>query len=284
MSADPTDKRIKFKPKDGYIDKPINVPCGKCIGCKKRKSNDWAIRCMHEADIHAKNCVVTLTYDDKHLPLDRSVKKGEVSYFLKQLRKKIAPKRCRFFACGEYGDKNHRPHYHIMLFGYDFPDKMFCGKSDKGSMQYRSEFLEKIWVKGYSSIGDLTYSSARYIAGYLQKKLDIHELNDEKYIIWPNYNYAVSLEFCLMSRRPGIGSYWYEKFESDCKKDYLIIDGVKTGVPKYYRDKMKITDEKTYEKNRIERRAHKQNTYEENEREEKFNLELTKLRQGALNA
>jgi uncharacterized protein (DUF736 family) len=41
-------------------------------------------------------------------------------------------------------------------------------------------------------------------------------------------------EFCLMSRRPGIGKNWLEKFKSDTDKDFVTIRGDKMALPKYY--------------------------------------------------
>jgi uncharacterized protein (DUF736 family) len=41
-------------------------------------------------------------------------------------------------------------------------------------------------------------------------------------------------EFCLMSRRPGIGKTWLEKFRTDTDKDFVTIRGDKMALPKYY--------------------------------------------------
>ena len=40
----------------------LKVPCGQCIGCRLERSRQWAIRCMHEASLHDKNCFITLTF------------------------------------------------------------------------------------------------------------------------------------------------------------------------------------------------------------------------------
>ena len=44
---------------------------------------------------------------------------------MKKLRGRLSPKRVRYFHCGEYGEKFSRPHYHVCLFGFGFPDKVF---------------------------------------------------------------------------------------------------------------------------------------------------------------
>lgn len=284
-SADPQDRRIKFKKSEGYVDKPIQVPCGKCLGCKKAKSLSWSLRCRHEAQMHTKNCVLTLTYDNENLPLNGSISKEEVSTFMKRLRKKIAPKTCRFFACGEYGDKNYRPHYHIIIFGYDFTDKKLFKIGQSGSRQFVSELLNTIWKKGFATIGEVTEASCHYVAGYLQKKLNKEELECGKK--WIPLGYYVEPEFALMSRRPGIGAYWLDRYESDIKKDYIVVEGKRTGVPRYYRETLKERSPVIYEQNRLKRRCFSsghEKTYEDMAREEKYNEKILKLREGELNA
>lgn len=43
----------------------MHLPCGRCIGCKLERSKQWAIRLMHEAQLHEANSFLNLTYDDK---------------------------------------------------------------------------------------------------------------------------------------------------------------------------------------------------------------------------
>ena len=119
-SKDPKDKRIKFNIKEGYYDQPLDVPCGKCIGCMERYSKEWAIRSMHEAQTSYSSCFLTLTYDDENYPEDNSIRKEVLSYFMKDLRKKVNPIPIRFFGCGEYGSTGGRAHYHVIIFNYDF--------------------------------------------------------------------------------------------------------------------------------------------------------------------
>ena len=47
--------------------KGFNLPCGQCIGCKLSYARQWAIRCLHEAQMHESNCFITLTFNDEHL-------------------------------------------------------------------------------------------------------------------------------------------------------------------------------------------------------------------------
>ena len=149
---------------------PIS-PCGQCIGCRIDRSRQWAARCVHEAQLHTDNCFLTLTYADEHLPKHNSVSVKELQLFMRYLRRAIYPTKVRFFACGEYGDQFNRPHYHIALFGYDFPDKELFTKRRANNL-YISETLNKIWGKGHCSIGELNYQSAAYIARYVVKKIN----------------------------------------------------------------------------------------------------------------
>ena len=43
------------------------VPCGRCIGCRVERSRQWALRCVHEAELYEENCFITLTFNDEFL-------------------------------------------------------------------------------------------------------------------------------------------------------------------------------------------------------------------------
>lgn len=172
-----------------YGDALVPLPCGHCLGCSLDKSKDWAVRCVLESSDHEANCFLTLTYDEAHCP--NKLDKKEVSSFLKRLRARHPGLELKFFSCGEYGSLNGRPHYHLILFGYDFPDKeLFC--HDGVSHIFRSKELESLWTFGISSIGDVTLESCAYVARYSLKKQEN----------------ARGDEFLLMSRRPGIAANW----------------------------------------------------------------------------
>ena len=120
-----TGKRsVVFSRNSGYDDRRVSVPCGQCIGCRLERSRQWAVRCVHESSLHRFSSFITLTYNDEHLPSDRSLNVEHFQRFMKRLRKHLEPLKIRFFHCGEYGDKFRRPHYHAIVFGYDFPDRI----------------------------------------------------------------------------------------------------------------------------------------------------------------
>jgi hypothetical protein len=136
-------RKIVFNDRAGYKDLPVTVPCGQCTGCRLERSRQWAIRCFHEASLYENNCFITLTYSEQFLPADRSVSVREFQLFMKRLRKKYGPG-IRFFACGEYGEKFSRPHYHACLFNHDFKDRELF-KIQNDNRYYTSEELSSIW-------------------------------------------------------------------------------------------------------------------------------------------
>ena len=157
---------------DHVTEHVFNLPCGKCIGCRLNYAREWALRCVHEAKMHDNNSFITLTFNDEHLPKDGSLNVATFQRFMKRLRAGTK-KQLRFFHSGEYGEKYGRPHYHALIFGYDFPDKKIHYKNKKNPSLnlYTSEELLKYWPYGHNMIGNLTYESASYTARYILKKI-----------------------------------------------------------------------------------------------------------------
>lgn len=218
--------------------KGFNIPCGQCIGCRLNYSRQWAIRIVHEAQMHEYNCFITLTFSQEHLeqrdnPLSLDV--SEYQRFMKRLRKRFG-NNVRFFHCGEYGDQNKRPHYHAIIFGMDFPDKVLWSKRD-GIRLYTSATLEELWPYGFSTIGDVTFQSAAYVARYIMKKHK-GEGAEDHYTRWcpeTGEGTVVAPEYCTMSRKPGIGYEWLQKYKADVyPHDYVVINQHKVKPPRYY--------------------------------------------------
>lgn len=201
------------------------IPCGQCIGCRLERSRQWALRCVHEAKDHDKNCFITLTYDPKFLPKTGTLVKKDLQLFMKRLRKKYGEK-IRFFACGEYGDKGERPHYHACIFNHDFEDKTLWSVRGEVNL-YKSEELQKLWPFGFSTVGEVTFESAAYVARYCTKKIT-GEAAEEHYK-------GKIPEFVNMSRRPGIGRIHYDRYYKDIYSiDGVVRNGLKLRPPKYY--------------------------------------------------
>lgn len=193
--------------------------------------------------MHPENMFLTLTFDDQSVPNDFSVRVRDLQKFNKALRKKISPVKFRFFACGEYGDLNLRPHYHSLVFNYRARDLRVWSKNKSGQLIYRSEYLDKIWKNGAVYVGDVTAQSAGYVARYNLKKITGDRANDHYRRVSPidGETYQVVPEFLTMSRRPGIGATWFSKFKSDCfPSDFLMVDGQRRPIPRYYTQKLEL--------------------------------------------
>lgn len=239
---------VVFNHREGWIDRRVQIPCGRCIGCRLERSRQWAVRCVHEASLYADNCFITLTYNDENLPADKSVSVVAFQKFIKRLRKKYGSG-VRYFHCGEYGSELERPHYHACLFNFDFPDKVLWSIRDNVRL-YRSKDLESLWPFGFSTIGDVTFESAAYVARYIVKKIN-GAMADEHYK-------GRKPEYITMSRRPGIGSGWFKKWKSDVfPEDHVIVRGRECKPARYYDELFHLTNPKEYDliKGVRERRA-----------------------------
>ncbi len=204
----------------------MQVPCGQCIGCRLERSRQWAIRCVHEAKMHDKNCFLTLTLDPEYIPLHGTLDKTHFPGFIKRLRKRLEPLKIRYFHAGEYGRVTRRPHYHALIFGYDFPDKTKWSERN-GNVVFRSNELEEVWGLGFCEIGSLTFESAQYVARYIVDKITGNVAEE--------YYDGREPEFATMSTRPGIGRMWFDKWWRDVyPSDQVVIRGKVMKPPAYY--------------------------------------------------
>lgn len=197
------------------------------------------MRCVKEKELHEENSFITLTYDDGHLPWGEkrpTLVPGDLHAFWKRLRKEIGYERFRYYACGEYGERRHRPHYHAILFGHDFQDKIHTDtNAHTGDKYYSSALLDSVWGNGSCIIGDVTYESASYVARYL-----IDKKTGNKSLFYDEQ--GIEPEFCRMSRRPGIGANWFHRYKSDItQRDSIVHDGRKRRFPRYF-DKLLESD------------------------------------------
>lgn len=197
------------------------VNCRKCLECRQKRANEWALRCMAEAQKYSQNCFITLTYAKSPIWLQ----KRDLQLFFKRLRKAIYPAKIKYFACGEYGTLKHRPHYHCIVFGYDFEDKYLWSKSPKGYPIFRSNTLEKIWTAGNSTVQAVTIDSCAYCALYSSPQK--HEM--------PKLLQTVP-EFNLMSKNLGT-DFLLENMETYLQTDEIWYDGKKHNIPQYILNK-----------------------------------------------
>lgn len=259
--------KLIFNPGPKSEGDEIVVRCCQCVGCRADHAREWALRCVHEASLHESNCYLTLTYAPENVPEGYTLVLEHFQEFMKRFRERLvydeykrivdaydgplilssknlkrflmklarssAPK-IRFFHCGEYGEEFGRPHYHALIFGYDFPDRKFF-KMHNGNPLYRSDMLSSLWTDGFATIGALTFESAAYVARYCMKKITGAQADDHYQGRKP--------EYVTMSRNKGIGAKWYDKYKNSdlYNTDYVVLPGRSPlKIPKYYDNKYKM--------------------------------------------
>lgn len=279
--------RISFTYKKGW--QQIELPCGKCPACRLKKANEWATRIDCEAKTwQNKGIFVTLTYDNKHLPLTddglMTLRKRDVQTFKKRLRKYIKKnneachhwinpktsqeeKPVRTFECGEYGPTNGRPHYHQIIFNW-IPNDLEYWKTVRGCNYYKSKILKKIWGNGFVVIGLISYESASYVARYTMKKAGLaktkrkyyttEELDEEtgEFVLKTKYRILegkIKPEFITMSTSPGIGYAYFQENFKKIKNNNGILIHIKGNtklktIPRYFRKLWEKRDWKDYER------------------------------------
>lgn len=240
---------ITWSPPKAYVDLPkMKVACGQCVGCRIERSRQWSVRIMHEAAMAPASCFITLTYDDEHLPRPATLVKSHFQHFMMRVRKSLAPQRISYFMCGEYGSENWRPHYHAIIFGHDFSERVRRGGEFQPNMElgrrrecHASESLSKLWPLGFNAVGPVTEASARYVAAYCLKKVTGAKADEHYKRVDPTTGevYWLLPEYAHMSTRPAIGKGWFEKFGSDVKRyDGVHVEGSQGNPPRYY-DKLR---------------------------------------------
>lgn len=247
-------KKLFFRQSAGSGE-ALSVPCGQCIGCRMSKAQEWQTRLHHEGMQHERSSFLTLTYSDEFLPPGGTLCVRDLQLFMKRLRKRLAHK-IRFFAAGEYGDRTLRPHYHLILFGEDFPDRVPWRKTGSGHVIYRSKLLEGVWALGHAELGTVTPESCGYVARYCLKKVNGERAEEHYRRVDPETGevYRCLPEFITMSSRPGIGADWFEQFASDAfPSDFVIIDGQKRSVPRYYLKKLGEEEAELVKAERVQR-------------------------------
>ena len=237
------------------------IPCQHCWACKLNYSAQWASRIMVECSKNDHNYFITFTYDDINLPIPESTRYGDeifdndgtwtgslypddITKFVNSLRKYFERKGhtgIKYFYAGEYGETTGRPHYHMILMNCPLDINQFydCHIDEHYKTHWKSHEIEKYWDKGMIDIGEVEFASAAYVARYCMKKITD---NTDKRIYWENGKHP---EFVRMSRRPGIGSdYFEEHYEAIYKNDEMIFknyhgETITVKPPKAWDKKMK---------------------------------------------
>lgn len=247
---------LVFSLSQGDPDSPVQVPCGQCIGCRLEYSRQWAVRIMHEAQCHSETCFLTLTYDQAHLPYPPTIRLDHFQKFMKRLR--FATKLpIRFFHCGEYGDKGGRPHYHACIFGWNPSDRVLFSVQNQNRL-YTSDSLTDLWGHGFASVGALTFASAAYVARYVTKKVNGDAAHEEYRFMDEETGEVFDLRppHCTMSRRPGIGAKWFDRYHADVTThDIVVMDGSMQKPPGFYDECHAKTDAKAAAANKRKRKT-----------------------------
>lgn len=248
--------------KDGHWPEmypPMTRPCGYCKGCRFKKQQEWTVRCLNEQYMLEKqdrlSSFITLTYDNKHLPPNNSLDYTHWQKFIRSLKKRNNGKSIRYFGVGEYGENFGRPHFHAILFGHTFNDLIPMHSNLSKSQELLSAWCEPLTQepRGFVSVGDVTPESISYVCGYVQKKIfgqgqaahykyidkDSGEITTKKPT---NSKFYRLPEKAFMSRRPGIGSDFYDIHKDDMyniKENNIHIKGKPVAIPSYYNNKYK---------------------------------------------
>lgn len=209
--------------------------CKQCLLCRLASSLEWSVRMMHEAQMHEESIFLTLTQNPEHMPSDRQLDHRHFQLFLKRMRKHYGP--MRFYMCGEYGDNKINPHYHAIIFGVHIDDMELFTTNQRGDKIYKSATVEKIWGRGFITIGEVNKTTCAYTAGYLLKDMSMTGIKQLEY---PDSETGEIINrkrpYNGMSTNPGIGKDWYDKFNSDVfPHDYCVHKGQKVPTPSYYR-------------------------------------------------
>lgn len=230
----PTGGRITFNPQNHG--KPVNLllPCGTCILCREEQARQQAIRIVHEASLYEHNAFITLTYDDENLPEHNSLKYEDLRNFLKRLRKhlwKTKRIRIRHYSVGEYGDKSTRPHYHACVFGESFTEGKEVIRTSPNVL-WTSPVLQACWGKGFVSVGELNFETARYTASYIQKRL----VRKQKYVRTDETTgELIPLEQPRAIMSDNLGKGWFHKWIAQLvQHDHVVINGKPQKPPKAY--------------------------------------------------
>lgn len=216
--------------------KRLFVPCGKCYCCLSRRRNDWTFRLKNEQKNSFTAHFCTLTYSDETLPEDGKLKKRDLQLFLKRLRTeqdrsiervlkadKMALKwpSIKYYACGEYGTKTKRPHYHAIIF--NIHPRIF----DK---------VVDIWKMGHVVVVPSNVKTIHYVTKYVINNFE------------ENYK-----GFSLISK--GIGNSYLSNTQKHRKglENFVINDGYPMAMPRYYKNKIYTKIQRSIIANRTER-------------------------------
>lgn len=245
--------------------KRLTVPCGKCGNCRRARRNQWAFRLQQELKDSENAYFITLTYSDERLPqfvnnetgeVKSNLRKEDLQKFIKRLReqqyRQTNQRKFRYYAVGEYGTETDRAHYHFIGFNID---------------RIIIDQLDKLWGHGHTHIGSVNEGSILYVAKYHVNR-NMGQKSEEGQISYYIQNkktkqYHLHIEegtrqkeFATMSKRPAIGHGYIKRnynWHIENMNSYVIQNGYKKVIPRYYKDKIFTDIEKETLKNKTEK-------------------------------
>lgn len=140
------------------FDEYIEIPCGTCFACLKRKRLEWSFRLIQEIKQHKESSFVTLTFSDKYLAQFKDNPKRPLMLYIDRLRKALGY-RPRYWFISELGDDvkySGRLHFHGIFFGTSQETLSFQLQRDK-------------WIYGNSWVGYVNFKTANYLTKYMLK-------------------------------------------------------------------------------------------------------------------
>ncbi|AXH74338.1 MAG: replication initiator protein [Microviridae sp.] len=257
------DPRVKFVP----------VGCGKCVECKKQRSNNWRIRLMEETRSKRHGRFINMTFSEESLielendiqqqskiniqklneehnkktqwlpitgyELDNEIATLAVRRFLERYRKKYK-KSIRHWLVTELGQNNtERLHIHGIIWTQDHEEEI------NGKLIIRHDTkneIEQLWKYGNVNPRDKNWENnycnertVNYIVKYINKTDKKH-----KY-----YNPIILTSSGIGNqyiKRPDSNSNKYKN--ENTKETYTTRQGVKMGLPMYYRNKLYTDNQK----------------------------------------
>jgi hypothetical protein len=209
----------------------INVPCGKCISCTKRRAGQWSFRLREEAKVSSSASFLTLTYEKAPISKNgfHTLHKPDFQKFMKRLRKLCPTNKLKYYACGEYGTKTLRPHYHAIIFNLPH------------SIINNPQTITNTWNLGHTMVAHSNDLCINYVAGYVVKG-QFEKLAE--------YDDRIP-EFSLMSKRMGLAYLTDSMIKFYKKKELTAImreNGTYLPMPRYYKEIIfdKLTLKKIY--------------------------------------
>lgn len=225
------------------------VPCGSCIGCLKMRRDAWSIRLKEELKVSEKATFLTLTYNDEHLPKSGQLNKKDLQNYFKRVRSE--EKKLKYYACGEYGEDNNRPHYHGIIFNVD--KEILINKWSVPTGQYDYEGRPINEEMGFVECDPVNEATIHYVTKYIT--------NGKK------YSYGYIKPFAIMSK--GLGKSFINTNSSYHKSlkstTYVGLGGVKNNLPRYYRDRI-FSDMEKEEINKLSRQKRNEEILKEDAR------------------